>query len=77
MLIGHRFSTPYYKNLFPADWKIEQPLDLIKRIQTFWATKTKDVDLKEKSAGGQSEKPGKIQKQYPKPVDLFDFMEKI
>ncbi|MHA2088700.1 MAG: ATP-dependent DNA helicase, partial [Promethearchaeota archaeon] len=69
MLIGHRFSTPYYKNLFPTDWKIEQPLDLIKCIQNFW--QTQPTDLKESS-------PSKmIQKKYPKPADLFDFMEKI
>ncbi|MBY9006919.1 MAG: hypothetical protein KGD63_09180, partial [Candidatus Lokiarchaeota archaeon] len=37
MLIGHRFSTPYYKSVLPTDWKIEQPQDVIKRIQAFWA----------------------------------------
>jgi DNA excision repair protein ERCC-2 len=38
MLIGHRFSMSYYKSVLPSDWKIEQPLDLVKRIQDFWAT---------------------------------------
>ncbi|MBY8986676.1 MAG: ATP-dependent DNA helicase [Candidatus Lokiarchaeota archaeon] len=77
MLIGHRFSTPYYKNLFPTDWKIEHPPDLIKRIQTFWATQTKNVTLKDSSLGVQLEKPKKIQGKYPKTVDLFDYMEKL
>ncbi len=69
MLIGHRFSTPYYQNLLPTDWRIEQPPDLIKRIRTFWTTQIKYDD--------QPEKPEKVLKKYPKPVDLFDFMEKL
>ncbi len=77
MLIGHRFSTPYYKNLFPTDWKIEQPPDLIKDIQTFWAAQTKNIELNEKLPGEQSEKQEKIFKKYPKSIDLFDFMEKL
>ncbi|MEE9574125.1 MAG: helicase C-terminal domain-containing protein, partial [Candidatus Neomarinimicrobiota bacterium] len=77
MLIGHRFSTPYYKNLLPTDWKIEQPPNLITRIQTFWTTQTKNIDLKKRSPEELSEKPKEMLKKYPKPVDLFDFMEKI
>jgi len=77
MLIGHRFSIPYYKNLLPADWKIEQPPDLIKRIQTFWASKTKNINLVEKSQREQSEKSKLMPKKFPKSVDLFDFMEKL
>jgi DNA excision repair protein ERCC-2 len=42
MLIGHRFRTTYYKSVLPSDWKIEQPPDLIKRIQAFWATQNSD-----------------------------------
>jgi len=72
ILIGYRFSTPYYKSVLPTDWKIEQPPDLIKRIQTFWAAQT--TNLKEKSRETQSEKPKMIQKNNPKDVDLFDFM---
>ncbi|MEE9378350.1 MAG: ATP-dependent DNA helicase [Candidatus Lokiarchaeia archaeon] len=75
MLIGYRFSTPYYKSVLPTDWKIEQPPDLIKRIQTFWVTQT--PNLKEKSREHQSEKPKMIQKKYPKTADLFDFMERF
>ncbi len=70
MLIGHRFSTPYYNCVFPTDWKIEQPPDLIKHIQTFWATQ--HIDLKEKS---RSENQQMIKKKYLKTADLFDFME--
>jgi DNA excision repair protein ERCC-2 len=69
MLIGHRFSTPYYKSLFPIDWKIEQPPDLITCIQNFWDNKP--TDLREST-------PSKmIQKKIPKPIDLFDFIEKV
>jgi len=75
MLIGHRFSTPYYRSVLPTDWKIEQPPDLIKRIQTFWVHQ--NTDLTAKSQGKMLEKPEKIQRKYPKRVDLFDFMEKI
>ncbi len=46
MLIGHRFSTLYYKSVLPTDWKIEEPQEVIKRIQSFWAAQ--DIDLKEK-----------------------------
>ena len=75
MLIGYRFNTPYYKSVLPTDWNIEQPPDLIKRIQTFWASQT--TDLNEKSQEDRSEKPKIIQKKYPKSADLFDFMERI
>jgi len=75
MLIGHRFSTPYYKSVLPTDWKIDQAPDLIKRIQTFWVHQ--NTDLTAKSQGKLLEKPEKIQRKYPKRVDLFDFMEKI
>ena len=75
MLIGHRFSTPYYSSVFPPDWVIEQPTDPIKRIQTFWMTQT--TDMKGQSNRRQVEEPQRIQKKYPKTVDLFDFMEKI
>jgi DNA excision repair protein ERCC-2 len=68
MLIGHRFSTHYYKSVLPSDWIIEQPSDFIKRIQFFWATHTKSHEE-------SSEKL--IQEKYPKTSDLFDFMEKI
>lgn len=66
MLIGHRFSTPYYNSVLPGDWIIEQPTDLIKRIQTFWAT------LDEFNGRSQV-----IEKKYPKTSDLLDFMEKL
>ena len=75
MLIGHRFSTPYYNSVLPSDWVIEQPIDLIRRIQTFWMTQT--PDLKEQSHRKQVEKPQRIQKKYPNTADLFDFMEKL
>jgi len=58
MLIGHRFRTTYYNSVLPSDWKIEQPPDLIKRIQTFWATQNSD---KSRS------------KAIFKTADLFDF----
>ena len=41
MLIGYRFSIPYYKNVFPEDWKIERPQDIIKCIQNFWELSNK------------------------------------
>ncbi len=75
MLIGHRFSTPYYKSVLPNDWKIEQPPNLIERLQTFWMTQY--ADLKDKSQVEQSENLQTIQKKYPKTVDLFDFVEKL
>jgi DNA excision repair protein ERCC-2 len=62
MLIGHRFSTPYYKTLFPTDWKIEHPPDLNKRIQNFWTEEPKDFEVKNKSR---------------RTVDLFSYMEKL
>jgi len=43
MLIGHRFNTPYYNSVLPSDWEIEQPPDLIKRIQTFWTTQNNEI----------------------------------
>ncbi|MHA1988490.1 MAG: ATP-dependent DNA helicase [Promethearchaeota archaeon] len=77
MLIGHRFSTPYYKNIFPTDWIIEQPQDLIKRIRQFWTSPTVNQSLKGKPLDIPSEKPKLTLKKYPKSVDLFDFMEKL
>ena len=75
MLIGHRFITPYYKSVLPTDWKIEQPPDLIKRIQTFWVNP--NITLNENSQGKMFAKPENNKKKYPKTVDLFDFMEKL
>jgi DNA excision repair protein ERCC-2 len=46
MLIGHRFSTPYYNNVLPHDWTIEEPPDLIKRIQSFWEIEKIEVPQK-------------------------------
>ncbi|MHA1669773.1 MAG: helicase C-terminal domain-containing protein [Promethearchaeota archaeon] len=69
MLIGHRFNTSYYKSVLPTDWEIEQPPDLIKHIQTFWATQT--TILKDKTL----EKPKMIQKKLFKTADLLDFMD--
>jgi DNA excision repair protein ERCC-2 len=77
MLIGHRFSTHYYKDLLPNDWRIEQPPDLINRIQNFWASPTRNIDVREQELKTQSERPEKKLKKYPKSVDLFDFMEKL
>ncbi|MFX1525822.1 MAG: ATP-dependent DNA helicase [Promethearchaeota archaeon] len=62
MLIGHRFSTPFYNKLFPTDWKIEQPLDLNKCIQNFWKADPGSLEIKNKS---------------PKTVDLFSYIEKL
>ncbi len=75
MLIGHRFSTPYYKSVLPTDWKIELSPDLIKRIKTFWASQ--NADQQENSYKDKSEISIKIKKKYPKTADLFDFMEKL
>ena len=72
MLIGHRFSTSYYNSVLPTDWEIEQPPDLIKRIQTFWAAQ--NANLKEISRDNQSEKQKMIQKKYLKTEDLLDFI---
>jgi DNA excision repair protein ERCC-2 len=44
MLIGRRFRTSYYNSVLPNDWKIEQPPDLIKRIQAFWGTQSAEVN---------------------------------
>ncbi|MBY9003753.1 MAG: hypothetical protein KGD73_07255 [Candidatus Lokiarchaeota archaeon] len=73
ILIGHRFSTPYYKSVLPTDWEIEQPPDLIKRIQTFWATPTTKMEkiLQEH----QSEELKTVQKKKFKTADLLDFMD--
>jgi DNA excision repair protein ERCC-2 len=76
MLIGHRFSTPYYKNLLPTDWKIEQPTDLIKRIKSFWDIQENN-EMEETSSNEFSQVSKKNLKKYPKTVDLFDFMEKV
>ncbi len=43
MLIGHRFRTTYYNSVLPNDWKIEQPPDLIKRIQIFWEAQNTEI----------------------------------
>ncbi|MHA2130621.1 MAG: helicase C-terminal domain-containing protein, partial [Promethearchaeota archaeon] len=75
MLIGHRFSTPYYKNVLPTDWTIEQPPNLIKCIQTFWSMQ--NTIPEEILQGEFSEKLKKMQGKYPKTADLFDFMEKL
>ncbi|MFX1346005.1 MAG: helicase C-terminal domain-containing protein, partial [Promethearchaeota archaeon] len=77
LLIGYRFGTRYYRSVLPTDWKIEQPKDLTKRIQTFW--ETKNSDLKEKSRVGQNRsiKSKLNNKKYPKTVDLFEFMERL
>ncbi|MHA1319806.1 MAG: ATP-dependent DNA helicase [Promethearchaeota archaeon] len=44
MLIGHRFRTTYYNSVLPSDWKIEQPPDLIKRIQIFWEAQNTEIN---------------------------------
>ncbi len=44
MLIGHRFRTTYYNSVLPNDWKIEQPPDLIKRIQIFWEAQNTEIN---------------------------------
>ncbi|MFW9866454.1 MAG: ATP-dependent DNA helicase [Candidatus Thorarchaeota archaeon] len=75
MLIGHRFSTPYYKSVLPTDWKIEQPPDLIKRIQTFWQTRI--TYSKELTLEVQLKKSNQVSRKYSKTLDLFDFMEKL
>ncbi|MFW9896163.1 MAG: helicase C-terminal domain-containing protein [Candidatus Thorarchaeota archaeon] len=62
MLIGHRFSTPFYNKLFPTDWKIEQPLDLNTRIQNFWKADPESLEIKNKAS---------------KTVDLFSYIEKL
>jgi Rad3-related DNA helicase len=46
MLIGHRFSTPYYNSVLPRDWTIEEPPDLITRIQSFWEIEKTEVPQK-------------------------------
>jgi DNA excision repair protein ERCC-2 len=69
MLIGHRFSTRYYNSVLPDDWKIEQPINLFKRLETFWMTQV--CTPNEKKQGEQ------LAKKYPKTADLFDFMEKL
>ncbi|MBY9009728.1 MAG: ATP-dependent DNA helicase [Candidatus Lokiarchaeota archaeon] len=70
MLLGRRFSTPYYKSVLPTDWVIEQPLDLIKRIQSFWGMKIPDSPQEH-----QSEKPKLNQKKLFKTADLLYFMD--
>jgi DNA excision repair protein ERCC-2 len=75
MLIGHRFSIPYYKNVLPRDWNLEQPPNLLKRIKQFWATQK--AFPKENTQGEKLEEPNKTAKKYPKTIDLFDFMEKL
>jgi DNA excision repair protein ERCC-2 len=50
MLIGHRFSTPYYNSVLPRDWEIEQPPDLIKRIHTFWTAQNNEFPKKSQKA---------------------------
>ncbi|MHA1456706.1 MAG: ATP-dependent DNA helicase [Promethearchaeota archaeon] len=73
MLIGQRFMTPYYKSVFPTDWEIEHPLDLIKRIHTFW--RTQGSNLKDKKLEQQSEKPKINHKKMFKTADLLDFVK--
>ena len=47
MLIGRRFRTSYYNSVLPNDWIIEQPLNIVKRVQSFWKTKnTEKNELK-------------------------------
>jgi DNA excision repair protein ERCC-2 len=75
LLFGHRFSTSYYKDVFPTDWIIEQPPDLIKRIQTFWVTPP--TDLEEVLRESKSEKQRILQKKSLKSADLFDFIDKV
>jgi DNA excision repair protein ERCC-2 len=75
MLFGHRFSTPYYKSVLPADWKIERPPDLIKRIQTFWQSRI--THSKESKLEEHLKKSNQVSRKYSKTLDLFDFMEKL
>ncbi len=70
MLLGRRFSTPYYKSVLPTDWVIEQPPDLFKRIQSFWGMKIPDSPQEH-----QSEKPKLNQKKLFKTADLLYFMD--
>jgi len=77
MLIGHRFSTPYYKSVLPTDWNIKQPPDLIKCIQKFWSTQNSHLRKTSQVGQDRSVKPKIIQKKYPTTADLFDFMEKL
>ena len=44
MLIGQRFRTTYYNSVLPNDWKIEQPPDIIKRIQIFWEAQNTEIN---------------------------------
>jgi len=62
MLIGHRFRTSYYNSVLPNDWKIEQPPNLIKRIQTFW--ENQNTEIKESKA-------------IFKTADMLDFMKEV
>ncbi len=62
MLIGHRFKTSYYNSVLPNDWKIEQPPDLVKRIQSFWETQNTKIN---------ESKP------ILKTANLLDFMKKV
>jgi len=61
MLIGHRFSTAYYKSVLPNDWKIEQPPDLIKHIQTFWMTQPTDLKIHQRGELSENQKNIQIQ----------------
>ncbi|MFX1514164.1 MAG: ATP-dependent DNA helicase [Promethearchaeota archaeon] len=36
LLMGKRFTNPYYRSVFPKDWIIEKAVDPIKKISEFW-----------------------------------------
>ena len=36
LLIGQRFSTPYYNKILPSDWNLEKPSNIIQTIENFW-----------------------------------------
>jgi DNA excision repair protein ERCC-2 len=75
MLIGNRFNTSYYNSVLPSDWKLEQPPNLIKRIQTFWTAQ--NIDSKEHIKEEQLDETNQTSKKSQKAVDLFDFIEKL
>ena len=62
MLIGHRFRTSYYNSVLPKDWKIEQPPDLIERIQSFWETQNTEINKS---------------KAIFKTADMLDFLKEV
>jgi DNA excision repair protein ERCC-2 len=73
ILIGHRFSIPYYNKIIPKDWKIEDPPDFINRIQEFWKGKNHH-NLKEPNC--QSGKLNNFKKSNMKNSNLLDFIRK-